>query len=150
MGPLIVVVKCISKELIEQMPKSTLCLLSSELCTILKGLCAIQLEDVLTNGGDVLAVDLLVAEIVVVVVYHHLPPHHLSSPASPGPQTPAKSSASAAHATSGLRLLASPGRHRDGDTHTVCGEQVPGLGPHRDVLGVEVADAGQVHEGVVT
>ena len=32
----------------------------------------------------------------------------------------------------------------------VCGEQVPGLGPDCDVLGVEVADAGEIHQGVVT
>ena len=31
----------------------------------------------------------------------------------------------------------------------VGGEQIPGLGPHGDVLGVEVADAGQVHQRVV-
>ena len=41
-------------------------------------------EVLLTYGGDVLAVDLLVAEIVVVMVDHHLAPHHLPPPASPG------------------------------------------------------------------
>ena len=107
------------------------------------------MDGVLTNGGDVLAVDLLVAEIVVVVVNHHLAPDHLPAAASPGPQTPPYAPPPA-HPAPGLGLLAAPGRHRHRDTHAVRGEQVPGLGPHRDVLGVEVANAGQVHEGVIT
>lgn len=107
------------------------------------------MDGVLTNGGDVLAVHLLVAEIVVVVVDHHLAPDHLPAAAPPGPQAPPYAPPPT-HPAPGLGLLAAPGGHWDRDTHAVRGEQVPGLGPHRDVLGVEVADAGQVHEGVIT
>ena len=102
-----------------------------------------------TYGGYVLAVDLLVAEIVVVVVNHHLPPDHLPAPPAPGPQSPAQAPPPA-HPAPRLGLLAPSGGHRHRHAHRVCREQIPRLGPHRDVLGVEVADAGQVHQGVIT
>ena len=103
----------------------------------------------LTNSWNVLgvAVHLLVAEIVVLVVDDHLAPHHLPAAAPPA-QPPAP--APPGGATSNLWLGPPPGGHRHGDAHAVRGEEVAALGPHRDVLRVEVADAGQVHQGVIT
>ena len=57
-----------------------------------------MMEGVLTNGGDVLAVHLLVAEIVVVVVDHHLAPNHLPPAAPPGLGGGARAVAAAAAA----------------------------------------------------
>ena len=104
----------------------------------------------LTDGWDVLAVDLLVTEIVVIVLYHHLAPDHLPTSSSPRATATPHSSSATPHPTTCLRLLSLPGGERHGDTDRVGGEKIATLGPHRDVLGVEVSNAGQVHQGMVT
>ena len=103
----------------------------------------------LTNSRDVLgvAVHLLVAQIVVLVVDDDLAAHHLPA-SSPPSQPPAP--APPRGPASDLWLGSPPGGDRHGDAHAVRGEQVAALGPNRDVLGVEVANTGQVHQGVIT
>ena len=76
---------------------------------------------------------------------YHLPPAAPPAQGAPPAQPPARP-APARH----LRLAPPPGGGGHRHTHAVSGEKVAALGPDGDVLGVEVSDAGEVHQSVVT
>ena len=106
----------------------------------------------LTNCRDVLgvAVHLFVAEVVVLVVDDHLAAYHLPPAAPPAQATPPAQPPARPAPARHLRLAPPPGGGGHRHTHAVSGEQVAALGPDGDVLGVEVSDAGEVHQSVVT